>query len=85
MSHGGLPAPDSLLFSYLGHPLFREDGKEEEIASQTHSSGRFSELVKVCMENGPQMITRHGRDTVVVISAKDTGREVVNPWEERYS
>ena len=39
--------------------------------SLQNAKARFSELVNICIENGPQMVTRHGRDAVVVMSAKD--------------
>jgi antitoxin Phd len=42
--------------------------------SLQNAKARFSELVNVCRENGPQMVTRHGRDTVVVISAEEYRR-----------
>ena len=29
---------------------------------------RLSEVVRQALENGPQVVTRHGRETVVVIS-----------------
>lgn len=32
---------------------------------------RFSELVRRALEDGPQVVTRHGRDAVVVVAAKD--------------
>jgi prevent-host-death family protein len=30
---------------------------------------RFSEVVRRALEDGPQVVTRHGRDVVVVVSA----------------
>ncbi|MFP4180493.1 MAG: type II toxin-antitoxin system Phd/YefM family antitoxin [Spirochaetaceae bacterium] len=47
--------------------------------SLQNAKARFSELVKVCMEDGPQMVTRHGRDTVVVISAQEYRRSIAQP------
>jgi prevent-host-death family protein len=35
---------------------------------------RFSELVRKALEGGPQVVTRHGRDAVVVISAREFAR-----------
>lgn len=38
------------------------------------AKARFSELVNECLENGPQMVTRHGLDTVVIMAADDYKR-----------
>ncbi len=35
---------------------------------------RFSELVRKALENGPQVVTRHGRDAVVVIALDEFER-----------
>ena len=35
---------------------------------------RLSELVRRALEEGPQVVTRHGRDTVVVVSIEEFGR-----------
>ena len=35
------------------------------------AKNRFSELVRKASEEGPQIVTRHGRDSVVVLSADD--------------
>lgn len=32
---------------------------------------RFSELVRTTLEKGPQVVTRHGEDVVVVVPARD--------------
>jgi prevent-host-death family protein len=32
---------------------------------------RFSELVRRTLEDGPQVVTRHGEDVVVVVPARD--------------
>lgn len=32
---------------------------------------RFSELVRTTLEDGPQVVTRHGEDVVVVVSADE--------------
>jgi len=39
--------------------------------SLQNAKARFSELVNTCLENGPQMVTRHGHDTVVMIAVKE--------------
>ena len=35
---------------------------------------RFSELVRRALEDGPQLVTRHGEEAVVVLSAKEFRR-----------
>ena len=35
---------------------------------------KFSELVRRALTSGPQVVTRHGRAAVVVVSAEDYGR-----------
>lgn len=35
---------------------------------------RFSQLVRATLEEGPQVVTRHGEEVVVVISAQDYRR-----------
>jgi prevent-host-death family protein len=35
---------------------------------------RFSEVVRRALTSGPQVVTRHGRAAVVVVSAEDFGR-----------
>lgn len=34
----------------------------------------FSELVRRAQQDGPQVVTKHGRDAVVVVSAKEYER-----------
>ena len=42
---------------------------------QLHDAkNRFSELVRKAREEGPQVITLHGRDAVVVVSANEYGK-----------
>ncbi len=43
--------------------------------SVAEAKARFSELVEKARTEGPQHVTRHGRDAVVVVSATD--------WENR--
>ena len=38
------------------------------------AKARFSELVRLARESGPQRVTVHGRDAVVVLSAEDYAR-----------
>lgn len=38
------------------------------------AKARFSELVNVCLESGAQMVTRHGREAVVVMPAVEYRR-----------
>jgi prevent-host-death family protein len=40
------------------------------------AKARFSELVRRVRSEGPQRVTVHGRDEVVVLSAEDFGRLV---------
>lgn len=35
---------------------------------------RFSELVRRALTSGPQVVTRHGRATVVVVAAEEYGK-----------
>lgn len=35
---------------------------------------RFSELVRKTLEEGPQVVTRHGEEVVVVLAAEDCRR-----------
>lgn len=38
------------------------------------AKNRFSELVRRALDHEPQLVTRHGRDAVVVLSAEDYER-----------
>ena len=38
------------------------------------AKNRLSELVRKAREEGPQVITLHGKDTVVVVSASEFGK-----------
>ncbi len=44
---------------------------------------RFSELVRRTLEEGPQVVTRHGRDVVVVIPADEYERLTGDPDEDK--
>jgi prevent-host-death family protein len=35
---------------------------------------KFSEVVRLAMEDGPQTVTRHGHEAVVVVAAEDFHR-----------
>lgn len=39
------------------------------------AKARFSEVVKRAREHGPQRVTLHGKDAVVIVSAEDYDRE----------
>lgn len=39
--------------------------------SLQNAKARFSELVNVCIAKGPQVVTRHGKPTVVLVPAAD--------------
>jgi prevent-host-death family protein len=38
------------------------------------AKARFSEVVNLCLKEGPQTVTRHGRNTVVVVSFEEYRR-----------
>ena len=38
------------------------------------AKARFSEVFRLARENGPQRVTKHGRESVVVLSAEDFAR-----------
>jgi antitoxin Phd len=42
-----------------------------------NAKARFSELVNYCLEHGPQMVTRNGREVAVLIPVEDYKRAVV--------
>jgi prevent-host-death family protein len=45
------------------------------MAWQLHEAkARFSELVQKAIDEGPQTVTRHGKDAVVVLSAEEYAR-----------
>ena len=44
------------------------------------AKNRFSELVDTALSEGPQVVTRHGRDTVVVVPV-ETYRGLTKPRE----
>lgn len=39
------------------------------------AKNRFSEVVDQALSDGPQMITRHGRAAVIIVSAQEYARE----------
>lgn len=46
---------------------------------QVHEAkARFSELLRDAANAGPQLVTKHGRPAVVVVSAKEYGRTEVS-------
>ena len=45
------------------------------------AKARFSEVVRLARENGPQRVSVRGRDAVVVLSAADYARLVPPPAE----
>lgn len=38
------------------------------------AKNKFSEVVRLAEEEGPQTVTRHGKDTVVILSAEEYDR-----------
>lgn len=61
-------------------PLLRKQGKTRPIKSRSghwllqDAKARFSELVRKVRSEGPQHVTVHGRDEVVVIAAEEFRR-----------
>jgi prevent-host-death family protein len=48
---------------------------EARVAWQLQQAkAKFSELVQKAIDEGPQTVTRHGKETVVVLSVKDYAR-----------
>ncbi|MCI5132717.1 MAG: type II toxin-antitoxin system Phd/YefM family antitoxin, partial [Candidatus Electrothrix sp. EH2] len=45
------------------------------------AKNRFSRLVEQAQHNGPQIVTKHGRETVVIISA-DEYRKLIRPEKD---
>ncbi|MCI5167011.1 MAG: type II toxin-antitoxin system Phd/YefM family antitoxin [Candidatus Electrothrix sp. GM3_4] len=45
------------------------------------AKNRFSRLVEQAQHNGPQIVTKHGRETVVIISA-DEYRRLIRPKKD---
>ena len=45
------------------------------------AKNRFSRLVEQAQHNGPQIVTKHGRETVVIISA-DEYRKLIRPKKD---
>jgi prevent-host-death family protein len=57
----------------------RHPGKKTRLRSGSEwqlqtAKARFSELFRKALADGPQRITRHGRDTVVVVAADEFDR-----------
>lgn len=58
------------------------------------AKARFSEVVRLAQSEGPQCVTVHGKDTVVILSAEDyakvkpaasgtrTGEELINAMQQ---
>ena len=45
------------------------------------AKNRFSRLVEQAQHNGPQIVTKHGRETVVIISAEEY-RRLIRPEKD---
>ena len=43
------------------------------------AKAKFSELVQKAIDEGPQTVTRHGKEVVVIVSAKDFARVAKAP------
>jgi len=48
------------------------------------AKNRFSEVVNEALKHGPQIITRHGEETVVVVSI-DEYRKKISPQKSLYA
>ena len=46
------------------------------------AKARFSELFRRAREKGPQRVTRHGREAVVVMSAEEYEQKIAPPPKE---
>jgi prevent-host-death family protein len=49
--------------------------EENESWSVAEAKARFSEMIDRAIEDGPQVVTRSGRKTVVVVSAEEWSRK----------
>ena len=63
MKRRPLPTPKSELNKQAGQPWQLQDAK-----------ARFSELFRLARESGPQRVTKHGQEGVVVIAAEEFDR-----------
>lgn len=59
-------------------PRHAADGAERQAAPQEwqlqEAKARFSEVFRLARERGPQRVTKHGREAVVVIPAEEYAR-----------
>ena len=56
------------------HPAKVESKRPSQSWRLEQAKARFSELVRLAREAGPQHVTVHGRNAVVVLSAEDFAR-----------
>lgn len=45
--------------------------KRDSVWTLQDAKNRFSEVVRDAVESGPQVVTRHGEDIVVIVGARD--------------
>jgi antitoxin Phd len=50
------------------------------------AKNKFSNLVETAQRKGPQIVTKHGKEAVVVVTRntremENCGVELLNPWE----
>jgi prevent-host-death family protein len=50
-------------------------GANDESWTVANAKARFSELIEQAQTQGPQTITKHGKDAVVVVSAEEWNRK----------
>lgn len=48
--------------------------QEQAVWTLQDAKNRFSEVVREAVESGPQMVTRHGEDIVVIVDAREFAR-----------
>lgn len=48
--------------------------REKSVWPVQDAKARFSELLDTCLAEGPQIVTRHGRDTAVLVPADEWRR-----------
>ena len=51
---------------------------DERVWQLQDAKNKFSRLVKKAQENGPQIVTKHGREAVVILSFEDY-QKIVSP------
>ena len=42
------------------------------------AKARFNELVNICLKDGPQLVTRHGREAVIILPVDEYKRVIAH-------